>query len=100
MMTPEHIEKFESKVVCLVAEIIKTYAWKCKVSAMPSINKDNPLVTSSILHEPMNFSLEGELAKIKIPIPIKDLICMPSQREALSRFVSSGIVTNIYDENP
>jgi hypothetical protein len=44
--------------------------------------------------------LEGELAKIKILVPLKDLICIPCQKEAVSRFVGSGNVTNLSDENP
>jgi hypothetical protein len=57
----------------MIAEITKTYARKGKASTGPSTKKDTPPVTAPIHHEPMNFSLEGELAKIKISGPSQRL---------------------------
>jgi hypothetical protein len=98
-MTHEHIQRDKSKATDMVAEITKTYARKGKAQA-PMTKKDTPLMAAPIQQESLNFSLEGELAKIKIPVPLKDLICMSGQKEVMSRFVGSGNVTNLSDENP
>jgi hypothetical protein len=57
-MTPECIEKAESKAACMVAEITKTYAGKVKLYA-PLTKKDTPLVTTLIQHEPVRLLFGG-----------------------------------------
>jgi hypothetical protein len=53
-------------------------------------------VTALIHHEPMVFSLEGQLAKINISIPLKDFFHMLGQKEAVNWFV--GSLTNFSND--
>jgi hypothetical protein len=58
----------------MIAELTKMYARKGKASTGPSTNDTLPM-TAMIHHEPMKLCLEGELVKLKILVPLKDLIC-------------------------
>jgi len=84
----------------MVAEITKMCARKGKAPTAPMTKKDAPLMAVPIQQEPSEFSLESELAKIKIPIPLKDMIRMSSQKEAMRIFVGSSNVTNLSNEKP
>jgi hypothetical protein len=48
----------------------------------------------------MNFSLEGELVKLKILVPLKDLIYMHGQKKAVNQFVGSIDLTNLSHHHP
>jgi hypothetical protein len=58
------------------------------------------LLPLPIQFEPSSFSLESELAKIKIFVPLKDLICMPIYREVIDRFLDNKGEINLADECP
>jgi len=58
-----------------------------------------------LLHLPIqsksfDFSLENEIAKIKILVRLKDLIRMPIHREAIDRFLGAKDMINHVDECP
>jgi hypothetical protein len=57
-------------------------------------------VTALIHHGPMKFSLDGELVKLKIMVPLKDLICMPGHKKEVNQFVGSIYLTNISNHHP
>jgi hypothetical protein len=99
-MTPERIQRAETKAASMIAEITNTYARKGKVPASQVIRKDPPQVATPNQIEIPNFSLEGELAKIKISVPLKELIRVPGQKEAAHRFINAGDSINLADENP
>jgi hypothetical protein len=95
----------------MVAEITKQYARKGKAQVPPSFPRgetsttqvsknDPPLLPLPVQSESSGFSLESELAKIKIPMPLKELIRMPAHREAISRFIGTKDVINHADDNP
>jgi hypothetical protein len=50
-----------------------------------------PLLPLPVQSESSSFSLENELAKIKIFVPLKDLIRMPIHREAIDRFLGTRV---------
>jgi hypothetical protein len=47
-----------------------------------------------------SFSFENELSKIKIYVPLKDLICMPIYGETIERFLGNKGEINLADECP
>jgi hypothetical protein len=99
-LTPQDIERVESRAATMVAEIIETYAWKRNIPTTPMEKNNIPIVIPTPQHDPTHFSSEDDLSNIKIPVPLKEFIHMPGQREVVSHFIGAGDTFNLSDENP
>jgi hypothetical protein len=109
-VTQEDIQRANKVVAVKIVEITKKYARKGKAQVPPSFPRGEfsnaqvsknppPLLPLPVQFESSSFSLENELAKINIFVPLKDLIRFPIYKEAIARFLDKGEI-NLADECP